>query len=49
MMKSMYYDEFNSIEQRKTTDLNKTYFFKRDEMKRYTEEWLKTQNMRGKK
>lgn len=43
------YEEFDPLEQRKTTSLNRTHFAKRDEMKRYTEELLKTQNMRGRK
>ena len=40
---------FNEVELRKTTDLDRNNFFKLDEMKRYTEELLKTINMRGKK
>lgn len=45
----MKWDNYNRFEQRKTTHLDRKHFAKWDEMKRYTEEWLKTQNMRGKK
>lgn len=48
-MMKMRYDPYNPIEQNQTTQLNRQNFVKRDEMKRYTEEWLKTLNMRGKK
>jgi hypothetical protein len=48
-MRAHVYEDYDPIEQRKTIDLNKTHFAKLDEMKRYTEELLKTKNMRGRK
>ena len=48
-MNQMTYSDFNIIEQKKTTKLDRTNFAKWDEMKRYTEELLKTQNMRGRR
>ena len=49
IQRSYVYNEYNPIEQRKTSELNKFFFYKKDEMKKYTEEWLKTANMRGRK
>jgi hypothetical protein len=49
LRRTFIYDDFNEGEGAKTTSLNRTYFVKRDEMKRYTEELLKTKNMRGRK
>ncbi len=43
------YNEFNDIEQCKTIAKDKTFYVKWDDSKKYTEEWLKTANMRGKK
>ncbi|CDW89038.1 UNKNOWN [Stylonychia lemnae] len=48
-MQQMTYEPFNVIEQRDTPNVDRLNFIKRDDAKRYTEEWLKTQNMRGKK
>jgi hypothetical protein len=48
-MAKLRYDDYNFVEARKTTDVDRSHFAKLDEMKKYTEEWLKTQNMRGKK
>lgn len=48
-MRNMTYADFNVVEQRKTTLLDRIHFVKWDDMKRYTEELLKTKNMRGKK
>lgn len=42
VMRTMKYDDFNSIEQRKTIDLDRSHFAKWDEMKKFTEELLKT-------
>lgn len=49
MHKVYRYDEYHPIEQRKTALPDRTFYHKKDEIKRYTEEWLKTINMRGRK
>lgn len=49
LRRTFIYDDFNDGEGTLTTSLNRAYFVKRDEMKRYTEELLKTTNMRGRK
>jgi len=49
VMRSHIYEDFNTIEQTKTTNLNRTFYMKRDDFKMYTEELLKSQNMRGRK
>eukprot|EP00347_Sterkiella_histriomuscorum_P010362 403376594 len=45
----MTYSDFNFIEQKQTAKVDRSNFAKRDDFKRYTEELLKTQNMRGRK
>lgn len=49
VMGTFKYEEWNPIEQRKMIDVPRDNFFKLDETKRYTEELLKTTNMRGKR
>ena len=43
------YQQYHDIEMRPTNSPDKEHHLKRDEIKRYTEEWLKTANMRGKR
>ncbi len=43
------YEDFNDVEHRRTIDVNRSHFLKRDQFKMYTEELLKTSNMRGRK
>ena len=43
------YDDFNFVEQKKTVDMDKTFYSKLDEIKIFTEDLLKTANMRGRK
>lgn len=45
----LVYNDYNQLEQRKTVDLNRDHFYKWDDFKKYTEELLKTKNMRGRK
>eukprot|EP00350_Pseudokeronopsis_sp_OXSARD2_P008141 CAMPEP_0170552642 /NCGR_PEP_ID=MMETSP0211-20121228/10520_1 /TAXON_ID=311385 /ORGANISM="Pseudokeronopsis sp., Strain OXSARD2" /LENGTH=68 /DNA_ID=CAMNT_0010860495 /DNA_START=772 /DNA_END=975 /DNA_ORIENTATION=- len=39
-MRSFIYNDYHPIESRKTADLDRTFFAKMDEHKRYTEELL---------
>ena len=44
-----YVYDFHPEEQRRTAALDKLFFFKKDDMKQYTEAWLRTTNMIAKR
>jgi hypothetical protein len=43
------YNDFDKLENRKTNSPDKAFYIQKDEMKNYTEEWLKNINMMSKK